>query len=209
VDDRFMLLLSPPVRWVHLLSTLLWPASALLGLWRARRLVRRRSKRAAYALVVIALTVGAENLLQTLSSRHPVGFAHLLANALLAAAGAVALFVVASYGGDAAHEERLLYALTRGRWRGDEHGGGPLTVSLSPREQEVLACLCQGRKTDEIARDLCISPYTAATHVRNLRRKLHVSSREEAMGWAIRHQFYDPLMEPDRRRAPAEREPGS
>lgn len=50
MDDQLLLLLSPPVRWVHLLNTLLWPASAALGLWRARRLVRRRSKRAAYAL---------------------------------------------------------------------------------------------------------------------------------------------------------------
>ncbi|HZD01975.1 MAG TPA: helix-turn-helix transcriptional regulator [Actinomycetes bacterium] len=206
MDDQFLLLLSPPVRWVHLLNTLLWPASALLGLWRARWLVRRRSKRAAYALVVVAVTVGAENLLQALSNRHPAGFAHLLANALLALAGAVALFVVASYGGELAQEERLLYALSRGRWRG-AHGGKRPMVALSPREEEVLACLCRGWRTDEIARELCISPYTAATHVRNLRRKLRVSSREEAIGWAIRNEFYDPLMKTDRRGAPTEREP--
>ncbi|MBI4260160.1 MAG: response regulator transcription factor [Actinobacteria bacterium] len=180
-----------PVRWIHLASALLWPAAAALGLWRARTLRRRRSMRRVHALMVLGLAVGAESLIQALSPNHASGAAHLVANLILALAGAAALFVLSAYGTEMANEERVLYALSRGHL-GDGGVERPARP-LSPREIEVLGYLCRGLKTDEIAERLSLSPHTASTHVRNLMRKLEVSSRVDAVSWAIRHGLYDPV----------------
>src|SRR5439155_26977531 len=51
---------------------------------------------------------------------------------------------------------------------------------LTPREQEVLLLLAEGRSNAEIADDLVISKSTAKAHVHNLLRKLGVSSRVQA-----------------------------
>lgn len=179
------------VRWIHLVSAVVWPASAALGLWRARSLIRRRTRVRVYALMAVAIVVGAENLIQALSPHHPVGLAHLIANILLAAAGVVAMFVLAAYPEEIAHEERVLYALSRGHL-GTGEGERQPSRPLSKRELEVLGCLCEGLSTDRIAVRLSVSPHTASTHVRNLMGKLGVGSRVDAVSWAIRHDVYDP-----------------
>ncbi|HEX6208812.1 MAG TPA: LuxR C-terminal-related transcriptional regulator [Actinomycetota bacterium] len=179
------------VRWIHVVSAIVWPASAALGLWRARSLIRRRTRARVYALMAVAIAVGAENLIQALSPHHPEGLAHLIANIVLAAAGVVALFVLAAYPEEIAHEERVLYALSRrnlGAGDGDPRPARP----LSRRELEVLESLCGGLSTDEIAGHLSISRHTVATHVRNLMGKLGVGSRVDAVSWAIRQGIYDP-----------------
>jgi DNA-binding CsgD family transcriptional regulator len=189
--QRHILVSMTAVRWIHLVSAIVWPASAALGLWRARSLIRRRTRMRVNALMAVALTVGAENLIQALSPHHPVGAAHLIANILLAGAGVVAMFVLAAYPEEIAHEERVLYALSR-RHLGPEEGERQPSRPLSRRELEVLGCLCEGLSTDEMAVRLSVSPHTAATHVRNLMGKLGVGSRVDAVSWAIRHDIYDP-----------------
>jgi DNA-binding CsgD family transcriptional regulator len=186
-----MLGLMSTVRWIHLISAIVWPASAALGLWRARSLIRRRTRVRVYALMGVAIAVGAENLIQALAPHHPVGPAHLIANIVLAAAGVVAMFVLAAYPEELAHEERVLYALSR-RHLGAEDGVPHPARPLSRRELEVLGCLCEGLSTDQIATRLSVSPHTAATHVRNLTGKLGVGSRVDAVSWAIRQGIYDP-----------------
>lgn len=57
---------------------------------------------------------------------------------------------------------------------------------LTPREQEVLALVAEGRSNAEVAERLYISPRTAAVHVSNILAKLGVSSRTEAAAWAMR-----------------------
>lgn len=52
---------------------------------------------------------------------------------------------------------------------------------LTPREQTVLALLKEGLADKEIADRLKISPHTVFSHLRNLRRKLHVRSRTEVV----------------------------
>ena len=52
---------------------------------------------------------------------------------------------------------------------------------LSARELEVLLLLDDHLGTDEIARRLFISEHTVRSHVKSLLRKLHVSSRREAL----------------------------
>lgn len=74
-------------------------------------------------------------------------------------------------------EERILAALRKGP--ADAYG-------LSPREQEVLNILTEGRTDRDIAARLFISERTVHVHVRRILAKLGVSSRTEAAGVAIR-----------------------
>lgn len=50
---------------------------------------------------------------------------------------------------------------------------------LTPREQEVLSCLLEGRSYEGIGRVLFISSSTVKTHVRHIYEKLSVASRDE------------------------------
>lgn len=56
-----------------------------------------------------------------------------------------------------------------------------VVVSLSDREQEVLASLAKGYTYKEIAGQLSISFETVRTHLRTIYEKLHVHSRTEAV----------------------------
>jgi DNA-binding NarL/FixJ family response regulator len=62
-------------------------------------------------------------------------------------------------------------------------GGVPDSIArlLSAREVEVLLLLDERLSTDEIAARLFISEHTVRSHVKNLLRKLGVSSRREAL----------------------------
>jgi DNA-binding CsgD family transcriptional regulator len=54
---------------------------------------------------------------------------------------------------------------------------------ISVREQEVFQALARGRTTDEVARELFLSPHTVRTYVRSGLRKL--GSRTRAHGVAV------------------------
>lgn len=58
-------------------------------------------------------------------------------------------------------------------------------ASLTEREDEILALIARGRNNKLIARELGISDGTVKVHVKNLLRKLNLSSRLEAAIWAI------------------------
>jgi predicted ATPase/DNA-binding CsgD family transcriptional regulator len=71
--------------------------------------------------------------------------------------------------------------------------GAPITttpatesVALSPREQDVLALLCQDLTDPQIAERLFLSPRTVESHVASLLRKLDVSNRRDAVAAAVR-----------------------
>jgi DNA-binding NarL/FixJ family response regulator len=61
----------------------------------------------------------------------------------------------------------------------------PTDSLLSPRERRVTAELARGAGVEEIATELCISPHTARTHVRNVRRKLGARTSAEAVARAL------------------------
>ncbi len=61
----------------------------------------------------------------------------------------------------------------------------PSDSLLSPRERRVTAELARGAGVEEIAATLCISPHTARTHVRNVRRKLGARTSAEAVARAL------------------------
>jgi len=64
-------------------------------------------------------------------------------------------------------------------------------VSLSPREQEILALLAEGRSQSEIASLLVISPKTVATHIQHVLGKLGAHSRAQAVALAFQLGLVD------------------
>jgi DNA-binding CsgD family transcriptional regulator len=55
------------------------------------------------------------------------------------------------------------------------------TPNLSPRDQEALQLLAQGRSTAEIAAAMSVSSNTARAHIHHLRAKLDVSDRQQLL----------------------------
>lgn len=60
-------------------------------------------------------------------------------------------------------------------------------AGLIEREWDILRELVQGRRNDDLASRLFISPQTVQTHGRNLLGKLGVHSKLEAVALAVRH----------------------
>ncbi|BAJ02234.1 two component system response regulator [Shewanella violacea] len=57
---------------------------------------------------------------------------------------------------------------------------------LTPREQQVLKLICEGRRNRDIAEDLVIGLKTVETHRMNLMRKLNAHNVAELIHWAQR-----------------------
>jgi RNA polymerase sigma factor (sigma-70 family) len=62
-----------------------------------------------------------------------------------------------------------------------------LLNDLTEREREILQLLAEGKRNDDIAKQLYISPQTVQTHVRNILGKLRVHSKLEAVSFAVKH----------------------
>lgn len=60
------------------------------------------------------------------------------------------------------------------------------TVSLTPRELDVLALVADGFRDREIAVRLFVSPHTVANHMKSILIKLESPSRAAAVARALR-----------------------
>jgi DNA-binding NarL/FixJ family response regulator len=60
---------------------------------------------------------------------------------------------------------------------------------LSPREQEVLALVAEGRSNKAIAEALFVSPNTVKTHVASLLAKLHADTRVQLAAIAAQQRL--------------------
>ncbi len=72
---------------------------------------------------------------------------------------------------------KVIQAATTGHERSD-------TLTVSPREREVLVELAHGATTSDIATSLVISENTVKTHVRRILKKLKAANRTEAVARA-------------------------
>lgn len=63
-------------------------------------------------------------------------------------------------------------------------------AALSERETEILKGLVEGSNYKTIADQMFISPHTVRKHIANIYNKLHVSNRAQAVGLALRKQWY-------------------
>ncbi len=75
---------------------------------------------------------------------------------------------------------------------------------LTPREDEVLALVADGRSNGEIARHLFISTKTVSVHVSNVMAKLGAASRTEAVAVARRQGLLSDAGEPQPRAVAAQ-----
>jgi DNA-binding NarL/FixJ family response regulator len=73
------------------------------------------------------------------------------------------------------------------REREEQRDALALLNDLTDRERQILQLLAQGKRNDDIARELFISPQTVQTHVRNILGKLRVHSKLEAVAFAVKH----------------------
>ncbi len=68
-----------------------------------------------------------------------------------------------------------------------DEGVDSVTVTLTPREREVLQLLAEGRSVKEIAAILDISPRTVEFHKYNIMEKLGLRTTAELTQYAIKH----------------------
>lgn len=79
---------------------------------------------------------------------------------------------------------RALAALARGEVHSQDS-----IETLTDREQDVLALLSKGQTNKDIAQSLFLSVRTIEAHLRNIYGKLNVTSRTEAVLWAVQHGY--------------------
>lgn len=61
--------------------------------------------------------------------------------------------------------------------------------ALTEREKEILNLLVSGKPQKQIAATLHLSPFTIATHMKNIYAKLHVHSRSEAVAKTLKERL--------------------
>jgi DNA-binding NarL/FixJ family response regulator len=86
---------------------------------------------------------------------------------------------------DPATLTRLLAQVARERE--EQRDAMVLLGDLTERERQILQLLAAGKRNDDIAAELFISPQTVQTHVRNILGKLRVHSKLEAVAFAVKH----------------------
>jgi DNA-binding NarL/FixJ family response regulator len=64
--------------------------------------------------------------------------------------------------------------------------------ALTDRETEVLELMTKGVTSNrQLAEELGVSENTVKFHVRNILEKLHLNSRAQAVGYALRHRLVE------------------
>ena len=81
---------------------------------------------------------------------------------------------------------RVARTLKRASSRPHDPAPDPAKRTLSPREQEILGFLAEGKTQRQIADELVLSPKTVGTHIQHVLSKLGVHSRAQAVAEAYR-----------------------
>ena len=77
------------------------------------------------------------------------------------------------------------------RARSSTVGGHKPRRELTPREQEVIRLIAEGRTTTEIAENLTISPHTVRRHRDHIMAKLNLHSKADLIRFAIQRGLLD------------------
>ncbi len=86
----------------------------------------------------------------------------------------------------------LVRSLLREHLERAARGERQLPDELTPRESEVIKLIAEGLTSDEIARELTISPRTVERHRENILGKLGMRNRVELTRYAIRQGLVEP-----------------
>jgi two-component system, NarL family, response regulator LiaR len=81
--------------------------------------------------------------------------------------------------------EEPVHGEEQGRWPGERHG-------LTVRESELIALITAGLGNRGIAEQTCVTINTVKSYVRSAYRKMGVTTRAQAVLWAIQHGFLAP-----------------
>jgi DNA-binding NarL/FixJ family response regulator len=73
-----------------------------------------------------------------------------------------------------------------------DSGGSGQREQLTPREREVVKLVAEAHTTEQIARELVISPRTVDRHRENILGKLGMRDRVELTRYAIRNGLVEP-----------------
>ena len=85
-------------------------------------------------------------------------------------------------------------------------GRAPATpAALTPREDEVLRLVAEGRTNHAIAEELSVTDATVKFHMGNILEKLHLENRAQVVAFAHRHGLAQSAAASDARRAVAPR----
>ncbi len=63
----------------------------------------------------------------------------------------------------------------------------PIILPLTRREKEVLTCISRGLSVNDTAQQLAISVHTVSSYIKEIYRKLNISSRAEAVVIALQY----------------------
>lgn len=88
--------------------------------------------------------------------------------------------------GETALDPHVAHKVVNRLTRQQHYRSPEMMEGLTEREIEVLQAVAQGKSNREIGEALFISPHTVQVHVRNIFGKLGVSSRIEAVAYAVR-----------------------
>lgn len=92
---------------------------------------------------------------------------------------------------------RLLAEFARGGVESEASPTAPPSVLerepavITPRQNEILQLVAEGRSYKEIARRIYITPRTVKYHMAEIMRKLHLESRAQVLAYAARHASGD------------------
>jgi DNA-binding NarL/FixJ family response regulator len=70
----------------------------------------------------------------------------------------------------------------------------PRAIALTPRETHVVAMIAAGAPNKTIARELGLSMNTVKSHIRTAYRAMGVTSRTQAVIWAVEHGITAPWL---------------
>lgn len=103
--------------------------------------------------------------------------------------GAKAWVSMSVHAGDLARSIELTAA---GESIGEQEDRLGTVAGLTTREVEVIALITQGLSNKDIADKLVVSVNTLKSHIRQAYRKVDVTTRSQAVSWAITHGFAPP-----------------